>query len=52
MPVQGIHDAGEADDLGPGAEEYLSEQINRTLLKKAEEAADRGVELELLRFAA
>lgn len=33
-------------------EEYLSEETNRTLLKKAEEAVDRGVELELLRFAA
>jgi YgiT-type zinc finger domain-containing protein len=33
-------------------EEYLSEQTNRTILKKAKEAADRGAELELLRFAA
>ena len=33
-------------------EEYLSADINRTLLQKAEEAIDRGVDLELLRFAA
>lgn len=33
-------------------EEYLSEETNRQLLKKAKEAVDRGVELELLRFAA
>ena len=33
-------------------EEYLSEDINRELLKKAKDAADRGVDLELLRFAA
>jgi len=33
-------------------EEYLSEDTNRELLKKAKEAADRGVDLELLRFAA
>jgi YgiT-type zinc finger domain-containing protein len=33
-------------------EEYLSEETNRVLLKKAQEAADRGVDLELLRFAA
>jgi hypothetical protein len=33
-------------------EEYLSAETNRTLLKKAKEAADRGAELELLRFAA
>ena len=35
-----------------GGEEYLSADINRTLLQKAEEAIDRGVDLELLRFAA
>lgn len=33
-------------------EEYLNENINRTLLKKAEDAFERGVDLELLRFAA
>jgi YgiT-type zinc finger domain-containing protein len=33
-------------------EEYLSEETNRELLRKAQEAADRGVDLELLRFAA
>jgi len=33
-------------------EEYLSENTNRTLLKKAEDAVSRGVDLELLRFAA
>ena len=33
-------------------EEYLSEETNRELLRKAREAADRGVDLELLRFAA
>jgi hypothetical protein len=33
-------------------EEYLSEETNRELLKRAKEAADRGVDLELLRFAA
>ncbi len=33
-------------------EEYLSEKTNRELLKKAKEAVDRGVDLELLRFAA
>jgi YgiT-type zinc finger domain-containing protein len=33
-------------------EEYLSEKTNRELLIKAKEAADRGVDLELLRFAA
>ena len=33
-------------------EEYLSEETNRELLGKAREAADRGVDLELLRFAA
>jgi hypothetical protein len=33
-------------------EEYLFEEANRELLKKAKEAADRGVDLKLLRFAA
>lgn len=33
-------------------EEYLSEETNRTLLIKATESANRGVDLELLRFAA
>jgi len=33
-------------------EEYLSEETNRELLKRAKDAADRGVDLELLRFAA
>ena len=33
-------------------EEYLSEETNRELLGKAQEAADRGVDLELLRYAA
>jgi YgiT-type zinc finger domain-containing protein len=33
-------------------EEYLSEETNRKLLHKAKEAVDRGVDLELLRFAA
>ena len=33
-------------------EEYLSADINRSLLQKAKEAADRGVDLELMRFAA
>ena len=33
-------------------EEYLSEDINRMLLQKAEDAFERGVDLELLRFAA
>ena len=33
-------------------EEYLSEETNQELLKKANDAADRGVDLELLRFAA
>lgn len=33
-------------------EEYLSEETNHELLKKANDAADRGVDLELLRFAA
>ena len=33
-------------------EEYLSEDTNRVLLDRAQEAADRGVDLELLRFAA
>jgi len=33
-------------------EEFLSEETNRILLKKGEEAADRGVDLEMLRFAA
>ncbi len=33
-------------------EEYLSSDVNRALLKKAEEAVERGVDLELLRFAA
>jgi YgiT-type zinc finger domain-containing protein len=33
-------------------EEYLSAETNRVLLQKAQEAVDRGVDLELLRFAA
>ncbi len=33
-------------------EEYVSADINRSLLQKAQEAVDRGVDLELLRFAA
>lgn len=33
-------------------EEYLSANINRALLQKAQEAVARGVDLELLRFAA
>ena len=33
-------------------EEYLSEETNRSLLQKATEAAKRGVDFELLRFAA
>jgi YgiT-type zinc finger domain-containing protein len=33
-------------------EEYLSESINQKLLKTAEDAVNRGVDLELLRFAA
>ena len=33
-------------------EEYLSEETNRELLGKAQEAVERGVDLELLRFAA
>ena len=33
-------------------EEYLSENINQKLLQTAEEAFARGVDLELLRFAA
>ncbi len=33
-------------------EEYLSEETNKLLLQKAKEAVDRGVDLELLRFAA
>jgi len=33
-------------------EEYLSADINRKLLQKAEDAVYRGVDLELLRFAA
>jgi len=33
-------------------EEYLSKDINGVLLQKAEEAAGRGADLELLRFAA
>ena len=33
-------------------EEYLSADINRSLLQKATEAVERGVDLELLRFAA
>ncbi len=33
-------------------EEYLSEEINRKLLERAREAVERGVDLELLRFAA
>ena len=33
-------------------EEYLSENTNHTLLQKAEDAFVRGVDLELLRFAA
>ena len=33
-------------------EEYLSADTNRLLLQKAQEAVDRGVDLELMRFAA
>lgn len=33
-------------------EEYISEETNRVLLARAREAADRGVDLELLQFAA
>ena len=33
-------------------EEYLSVEINRKLLKQAEQAAERGVDLEMLRYAA
>jgi len=33
-------------------EEYLSESINQKLLQTAEEAVNRGVDLELRRFAA
>jgi len=33
-------------------EEYLSAEINRSLLQKAQEAVARGVDLELLSFAA
>ena len=33
-------------------EEYLSGDVNRKLLEKANDAAERGVDLELLRFAA
>jgi YgiT-type zinc finger domain-containing protein len=33
-------------------EEYLSEETNRNLLRKAEDAVERGVDLELLRYAA
>ena len=33
-------------------EEYLSAEINRKLLKQAEQAAERGVDLEMLRYAA
>lgn len=33
-------------------EEYLSEETNRLLLQKATDAVERGVDLELVRFAA
>ena len=33
-------------------EEYISEETNQVLLTRAREAVDRGVDLELLRFAA
>jgi YgiT-type zinc finger domain-containing protein len=33
-------------------EEYLSSETNRELLQKAERAMEKGVDLELLRFAA
>ena len=33
-------------------EEYLSVEINWKLLKQAEQAAERGVDLEMLRYAA
>ena len=33
-------------------EEYVSSEINAELLRKAEKAIERGVDLELLRFAA
>ena len=33
-------------------EEYLSEETNTELLRKAREAADQGIDLELLRFDA
>jgi len=33
-------------------EEYLSSETNADLLKKSNEAAKRGVDLELLRYAA
>ena len=33
-------------------EEYLSVEINRKLLKQVEQAAERGVDLEMLRYAA
>lgn len=33
-------------------EEYLSSETNRNLLKKAKEAIERGVGLELLKYAA
>ncbi|MBN1980391.1 MAG: type II toxin-antitoxin system MqsA family antitoxin [Chitinivibrionales bacterium] len=33
-------------------EEYISSDINKRLLEKAEKAIERGVDIELLRFAA
>ena len=33
-------------------EEYLSSEINNDLLKKAKDAVERGVDFEMLRFAA
>ncbi len=33
-------------------EEYVSSEVNNTLLKKAHEAELKGVEIELLRYAA
>jgi len=41
--------AGVCENCG---EEYLSADTNRALLRKAQEAVARGVDLELLRFAA
>jgi YgiT-type zinc finger domain-containing protein len=41
-----------ADVCDNCGEEYVSSETNAQLLSKAEKAVERGVEIELLRFAA